>query len=82
MDSCFCAAIIASVSTGLAFRRCVTHVDSAGRPNSLYFRSLFFSSDPLLLLLSYFLLFLGRTAAGFTAVENHGGGDYDAMIRL
>ena len=58
----------------IAFRRCVTHVNSAGRPNSLYSKSLFFSSDPLLLLLSYFLLCLGRTAAGCTAVENHGGG--------
>ena len=74
VDSCFCAAIITSVSTVLAFRRCVTRVDSAGRPNSFYSRSLFFSSDPLLLLLSYFLLCLGRTAAGCTAVENHGGG--------
>ena len=26
----------------LAFRHCVTHVDSAGRPHSLYSRSLFF----------------------------------------
>ena len=74
VDSCFCAAVIASVSTVLAFRRCVTHVDSAGRSNSLYSRSLFFSSDPLLLLSSYFLLCLGRTAADYAAVENHRGG--------
>ena len=74
VDSCFCAVILASVFTVLAFRYCVTHVDSAGRPNSLYSRNSFFSSDPLLLLLYYFLLCLGRTAAGCTAVENHGGG--------
>ena len=74
VDSCFCAVILASVFTVLAFRYCSTHVDSAGRPNSLYSRNSFFSSDPLLLLLYYFLLCLGRTAAGCTAVENHGGG--------
>ena len=33
-----------------------------------------------MLLLSYFLLCLGRTAADCTAVENHGGGGCDAMI--
>ena len=75
VDSWFCAVILASFFfTVLAFRYCVTHVDSAGRPNSLYSRNSFFSSDPLLLLLYYFLLCLGRTAAGCTAVENHGGG--------
>ena len=67
-------AILASVFTVLAFRHCVTHVDSAGRPHSLYSRSLFLSSGPFLLLLSYFLLCLGRTAADCPAVENHGGG--------
>ena len=51
----------------------MTHVDPAGRPHSLYSRSLFFSRSPLLLLLSYFLLCLGRTAADYDAVENHGG---------
>ena len=39
VDSCFCAVILASVFTVLAFRYCVTHVDSEGRPNSLYSRS-------------------------------------------
>ena len=52
----------------------MTHVDPAGRSLSLYSRSLFFSRSPLLLLLSYFLLCLGRTAADYDAVENHGGG--------
>ena len=70
----FCGAIIASFFTVLAFRHCVTHVGSAGRPHSLYSRSLFFSSGPFLLLLSYFLLCLGRTAADCPAVKNHGGG--------
>ena len=36
-------------------------------------RSLFFSSSPSLLLLSYFLLWLGKTDADCTAVENYGG---------
>ena len=58
----------------------MTHVDPAGRSLSLYSRSLFFSRSPLLLLLSYFLLCLGRTAADYDAVENHGGVDCDAMI--
>ena len=80
VDSWFCAVILASVFTVLAFRYCVTHVDSAGRPNSLNSRNSFFSSDPLLLLLYYFLLCLGRTAAGCTAIENHGGGGCDAML--
>ena len=52
VDSCFCAVILASVFTVLAFRYCVTHVGSAGRPHS---RSLLFSSGPFLLILSYFL---------------------------
>ena len=56
----------------------MTHVDSAGRPHSLYSRSLLFSSGPFLLLLSYFLLCLGKTA-DCPAVENHGG-DSDAII--
>ena len=38
------------------------------------------SRSPLLLLLYYFLLCLGRTAGVCTAVENHGGGECDAMI--
>ena len=80
VDSWFCAVILASVFTVLAFRYCVTHIDSAGRPNSLYSRNSFFSGDPLLLLLYYFLLCLGRTAAGCTAVKNHEGGDCDAML--
>ena len=47
---------------------------SAGRPHFLCSRSLFFSSDPfLLLLLFYFLLCLGRTA-DCPAVEKHRGG--------
>ena len=46
----------------------------AGRPHSLYSRSLFFSSDPLLLLLCYILLCFGRTVADCPAVENQGGG--------
>ena len=46
----------------------------------LYSRSLFFSSGPFLLLLYYFLLCLGRTAADCPPVKNHGGGDCDAMI--
>ena len=73
VDSCFCAVILASVFIVLAFRHCVTNADSAGRPHSLYSRSLFFSSGPFLLLLSYFLLCFGRTA-DCPAVENHGGG--------
>ena len=58
----------------------MTHVDPAGRPHFLCSRRLFFSSGPLLLLLSYFLLCLGRTAADCPAVKNHGGGGCDAMI--
>ena len=77
----FCGAVLASVFIVLAFRRCMTHVDSAGRPHFLCSRRLFFSSVPLLLLLSYFLLCLGRIAADCPAVENHGGGaGCDAMI--
>ena len=38
------------------------------------------SCSPLLLLVSYFLLCLGRTAAGNAAVKNHEGGNCDAMI--
>ena len=53
-DSCFCAAINASVSTVLAFRRCVTHVDSAGRPNSLYSRVCSFLATRFY---SYYLIF-------------------------
>ena len=68
MDFCFCGAILASVFTVLAFRHCVTHVGSAGRPYSLYSRSLFFSSGPFLLLLSYFLLRLGKPEADCTVV--------------
>ena len=49
----------------------MTPVDPAGRPHSLYSRSLFLSRS---LLLSYLLLCLGRTAADYDAVENHGGG--------
>ena len=55
VDSCFCAVILASVFTVLAFRYCVTHVGSAGRPHSLYSRSLLVSRGPFLLVLSYFL---------------------------
>ena len=73
VDSCLCALIPASVFTVLAFRHCVTHVGSAGRPHSLYSRSLFFSSGPFLRVL-YFLLCLDRTADDYPAVENHGGG--------
>ena len=74
VDSCFCGAILASASTVLAFRHCVTHVDSARRPYSFYSRSLLFSRSLFLLLLSYILLYFGRTVADCTAVENHGGG--------
>ena len=74
VDFCFFGAILASVSTVLAFRPCVAHFRSAGRPHFLCSRRLFFTSGPLLLLLSYFLLCLGRTAADCTAVGNHGGG--------
>ena len=74
---CFYAAIIASVSTVLALRRRVTHVRLARRPHYLYSRSLFLSRS---LSLSYFLLCLGRTVAGYAALENHGGGDCHAMI--
>ena len=49
-DSCFCVAILASVFNVLAFRYCVTHVRSAGRPHFLCSRSLFFSSSPFMLL--------------------------------
>ena len=79
VDFCFYAAILASVFIVLTFRHCGTHVGSAGRPHFLCPRSLFFSSSPFLLFLSYFLLWLGKTAADCTAVENHGG-DCDAMI--
>ena len=74
VDSCFCAVILASVFAVLAFRYCVTHVGSAGRPHSLYSRSLLFSSCPSLLVSAYFLLYLDRTANDYPAVENHGGG--------
>ena len=74
VDPCFCAVILASVFTVLAFRYCVTHVGSARRPHSLDSRSLLFSSGPFLLVLSYFLLYLDRTADNYPAVENHGGG--------
>ena len=60
VDSCFCAAMLASVFTVLAFRYCVTHVGSAGRPHSLYSRSLLFSSGPFLLVLSYFSTIFGQ----------------------
>ena len=82
VDSCFCVVILASVFTVLAFRYFETHVGSAGRPHSLYSRSLLFSSGPFLLVLSYFLLYLDRTADDYPAVENHGGGgcDCDGMI--
>ena len=60
VDSCFCAAMLASVFTVLAFRCCVTHVGSAGRPHSLYSRSLLFSSGPFLLVLSYFSTIFGQ----------------------
>ena len=73
VDSCFCAVILASVFTVLAFRYCVIHVGSAGRPHSLYSRSLLFSSGPFLLVLYYFLLYLDGTADDYPAVENHGG---------
>ena len=49
--------ILASVFIVLAFRHCVAHVGSAGRPHFLCSRGLFFSSNPLLLLLSYFLIY-------------------------
>ena len=74
VDSYSCAVTLASVFTVLAFRYCVTHVGSAGRPHSLYSRSLLFSSGPFLLVLSYFLLYLDRTADNYPAVKNHGGG--------
>ena len=80
VDLRFCAAILASVFIVLAFRHCVTHVRSAGRPHFLCSRSLFFPSGPFLLLLLYYLLCLGRTAADCSAVKNHGGGGCDAMI--
>ena len=57
VDSCFCAVILASVFTVLAFRYCVTHVGSAGRPHS---RSLLFSSGPFLLVLSSFSTIFGQ----------------------
>ena len=75
----FVAQCLPRLFTVLAFRHCVTHVGSAGRLHSLYSRSLFFSSGPFLLLLSYFLLWLGKSAADCTAVENHGE-NCDAMI--
>ena len=74
VDFRFCAAILASVFIVLAFRHCVTHVGSAGRPHFLCSSNLFFSSSPFLLLISYFLLWLGKIAADCTAVEKHGGG--------
>ena len=60
----------------------MTHVGSAGRPHSLYSRSLLFSSGPLLLVSSYFLLYLDITANDYPVVENHGGGacDCDAVV--
>ena len=73
VDSCFCAGILASVFTALAFRYCVAHADSAWRPHSLYSRSLLFSSSPFLLVLSYVLLYLDRAADDYPSVENHRG---------
>ena len=64
----------------MAFRHCVTHADSAGRPHSLCSTSPFFSSGPSLLLLYYFLLCSGKTTADCPAAKNHGGGGCDAMI--
>ena len=82
VDSCFCAVILASVFTVLTFRYCVTHVGSAGRPHSLYSRSLLFSSGSFLLVLFCFLLYLDRTADDYPAVESHRGGgcDCDAVV--
>ena len=81
VDFCFCAALLSSVFIVLAFRPCVIHVRSAGRPHFLYSKSLFFSSGPSPLLLSYFLLCLGRTAADCPASKiMGGGGGGDAMI--
>ena len=51
----------------------MTHIGSAGRSHFLCSRNLFFSSSPFLLLLSYFLLWSGKTDADCTAVENRGG---------
>ena len=70
VDSCSCAVILASGFTVLAFWYCVTHVGSAGRPHSLYARSLLFSS----VILFSTVLYLDRTADDDPAVENHGGG--------
>ena len=56
----------------------MTPVDPAGGAHSLYSRVLFLSRS--LLLYYYFLLCLGRTAADYVAVENHGGGNCHAMI--
>ena len=76
VDSCFCAAMLASVFTVLAFRYCVTHVGSAGRPHSLYSRSLLFSSGSFSTCVILFPtgLYLDRTADDYPAVENHRGG--------
>ena len=74
VDSWFCAVILASVFTVLAFRYCVTHVDSEGRPNSLYSRNSFFSSDPLLLLLYYFSTMFGQNRGRLCCCRKSWGG--------
>ena len=81
VDSCFCAVILASVFTVLAFRYCVTHVDSAGRPNSLYSRNSFFSSDPLLFIVILFSTMFGQNRGRlYCCRKSWGGGGCDAML--
>ena len=83
VDSCFCAVILASVFTVLTFRYyCVTHVDSAGRSNSLYSRSSFFSSDPLLFyycsIIFYYVWAEPRPVVLLSKIME--GGGCDAML--
>ena len=80
VDSWFCAVIIASVFTVLAFRYCVTHVDSAGRPNSLYSRNSFFSSDPLLVCYIIFYYVWAEPRPVILLSNIMGGGGCDAML--
>ena len=61
----------------------MTHVGSAGRPLFLCSRSLFFSSSPFLLLLSYFLLYGWAKPLLIVLLSKIMGGgcdDCDAMI--
>ena len=63
-----------------SFRYCVTHVDSAGRPNSLYSRSSFFSSDPFLFIVILFSTMFGQNRGRLYCCRKPWGGGCDAML--